>query len=277
MVIQLVIVSVAMWAPWVKPWDLARRRSTLEWFAIEISRLGLASFNVSTPIVIIFGATLAAIGMVLRVWGAAYLGYDVVHHENMQGGAVMAAGPYRYMRNPLYLGGWFMMAAIALLLTPSGALLMLVLIGIFYLRLVLGEEEFLSGKLGEPYRAYMRAVPRIVPRFRAALPHAEAQPNWLIAVLTEIVPIGTFVTMTAVSWTYDNTAMLSGILISFVIAMVVRGLMKDPIPTAVFVVVAPVAWGFFHLSIVRAGLIAFGALLVTRALRPKPREHTTAA
>ena len=37
-------------------------------------------------------------------------------------GAVMAAGPYRYVRNPLYLGGWFMFAAISLLVTPSGAL-----------------------------------------------------------------------------------------------------------------------------------------------------------
>jgi protein-S-isoprenylcysteine O-methyltransferase Ste14 len=241
----------------------------LEWMAIEISRLGLAGFNVSTPMVIVFGAILAAIGMVLRVWGAAYLGYEVVHHENMQGGAVMAAGPYRYMRNPLYLGGWFMMAAVSLLLTPSGALLMDVLVGIFYLRLVLGEEAFLAGKIGEPYRKYLRAVPRIVPRFRSALPHAEAQPHWLLAVLAETTAIGTFVTMACVSWSYDNIAMLWGILISFVAAMVVRGFMKNPIPTAVFLLVAPATWGFFHLSIVRAGLIALGASLVVRALWPK--------
>lgn len=277
MLIQIVICGVAMWAPWVTPWDIARRRSMLEWLAIEISRLGLADFHIATPIVIVFGATLAAIGMVLRVWGAAYLGYDVVHHENMQGGAVMAAGPFRYMRNPLYLGGWFVMAAVALLLTPSGALLMVVLISTFYLRLVLGEEEFLAVKLGEPYRAYLRAVPRIAPRVRSALPRAESRPQWLLAILAETVPIGTFVTMACVSWTYDNLAMLWGVLISFVISMVVRGLMKDPIPTAVFLVVAPAAWGFFHLSIVRAGLIAFGALLVTRALRPTPRDKTTAA
>ncbi len=104
------------------------------------------------------------------MWGAAYLGYDVVHHENMQAGGVMAAGPYRYMRNPLYLGGWFMMAAISLLLTPSGALFMVVLTAFFYLRLILGEEAFLVAKLGEPYQQYLRAVPRIVPRFRADIP-----------------------------------------------------------------------------------------------------------
>jgi protein-S-isoprenylcysteine O-methyltransferase Ste14 len=276
MLIQIVIVFIAVWAPWVRPWDIARRCSTLEWMAIEISRLGLAGFNVATPMVIVFGTLLAAIGMVLRVWGAAYLGYDVVHHEDMQGGAVMAAGPYRYMRNPLYLGGWFMMAAFSLLLTPSGALLMDVLVGIFYLRLVLGEEEFLAGKLGEPYRAYLRAVPRIVLRFRSALPRAAAQPQWLLAVLAETTAIGTFVTMACVSWTYDNIAMLWGILISFVVSMIVRGLMKNPIPTAVFLVVAPAAWGLFHLSIVRSGLIALGASLVARALMQKARGEPDA-
>jgi hypothetical protein len=177
------------------------------------------------------------------------------------------------MRNPLYLGGWFMMAAISLLLTPSGALLMVVLIGIFYLRLVLGEEAFLAGKLGEPYRAYLRAVPRILPRFRVELPSAEAKPLWMTAVLTEIMPIGAFITMAFLSWTYDNTTMLWGILISFLASMVVRGLMKAPIPTGVFLVVAPVAWGLFHMSIVRAGLIGIGASLVARALMPRVKRE----
>ncbi len=226
MVIQIIIVAIGMWAPWIRPWDFGRRLSTLEWSALEISRSGLASFNVSTPIVIVFGAVLAAIGMVLRVWGAAYLGYDVVHHAEMQSGGVMAAGPYRHMRNPLYLGGWFMMAAISLLFTPTGALFIVVLVGLFYLRLVLGEEAFLSAKLGEPYREYLRAVPRIFPQLRTTLPRAMAKPKWLTALLTEIMPIGTFITLAFVSWTYDNTAMLWGILISFVASMIVRGMMK---------------------------------------------------
>jgi len=277
MLIQIVIVFVAMWAPWVRPWDMGQRRSTLEWLALEISRMGLASFTVSTSIVIVIGALLAAIGMVLRVWGAAYLGYDVVHDQNMQGGGVMAAGPFRYMRNPLYLGGWCTMAAVALLLTPSGALFMVVLIGISLFRLVLGEEAFLSEKLGEPYREYLRAVPRILPRFKPGLPSAAAKPRWTIAVLTEIMAIGAFVTMAFVSWTYDSTAMLWGILISFVASMVVRGLMKAPIATCAFLVAAAAAWGVFHLSIVRALLIGIGASLVVRALMPRVKPETNQA
>ena len=122
MVIQIVIVVLGFWAPWLGTSDLGRHIATLGWLALEISRLGIASFTVATHIVIVLGALAAAIGAVLRVWGAAWLGCDIVHHGQMQGGAVMAAGPFRYMRNPLYLGGWFMMIALSLLMPPSGAL-----------------------------------------------------------------------------------------------------------------------------------------------------------
>lgn len=271
MLILSMIVALGMWAPWVEPQNLARRVSTLEWLALGLSRTGLASFSVSTPVVIVFGAVLAAVSVVFRVWGAAYLGYTIVHHENMQAGAVMVAGPYRYVRNPLYLGAWFMMAALSLLITPSGALLMLVLISIFLVRLILGEEAFLSAKLGEPYQQYLRAVPRLVPRFRTNLPHVPATPHWIVATLTEIMPIGLFVTLACVSWTYDNGAMLEAVFISLVASLIMRGLMKNPIPTIAFVVVAPAAWGLFHLSIVRALLIGLGAAIVVGAITPKER------
>ena len=225
MVIQIVIVFLGFWAPWLGMFDMGRRIGTLEWLALGISHLGIASFTVATPIVIVLGALAAAIGAVLRVWGAAYLGFDIVHHGQMQGSGVMAAGPYRYERNPLYLGGWFMMIAISLLMPPSGALFTMVLITVFYLRLILGEEAFLAAQLGEPYAEYFRTVPRLLPRLRAGLPAAAAQPRWLAALLAEVTAIGVFVTLAFLSWTYDNLLMIKAILISFGISLVVRAFM----------------------------------------------------
>ena len=274
MLIMTAIVFIGIWAPWVGSWDLGRRISTLEWLALQISRIGLTSFTVATPIVIVIGALIAAVGMVLRVWGAAYLGYSTVHHADMQAGSVMAAGPYRYVRNPLYLGGWFMMAAISFLATPSGALFMMVLLTIFFLRLIIGEEAFLATQLGEPYLEYLRAVPRLVPRLRSPLPRAPAQPRWLTAILTEIMPIGTFVTMAVVSWWYDNLLMLNAILISLVASFVVRGLMKAPIPTCVFLVAAPAAWAIFNHSFLRATLVGFGAAIITWAVMPRDKAES---
>ena len=131
MIIQIVIVFIGFWAPWIGSLDLGRRISTLEWLALQISRTGMVRFTFAAPIVIVAGALAAGLGAVLRVWGAAFLGYDVVHHGQMQAGRVMAAGPYRFVRNPLYLGGWFMMAAISLLMPPTGALFTMVLVTLF--------------------------------------------------------------------------------------------------------------------------------------------------
>lgn len=225
MVIQVVIVFLGFWAPWIGMLDMGRRIATLEWLALELSRMGIASFAVATPVVIVIGSLVALKGAVLRVWGAAYLGYGVVHHTEMQGAAVMASGPYRFMRNPLYVGGWCMMAAISLLMPPTGALFTMVLVTVFYLRLILGEEAFLTAQLGNPYREYLQAVPRLIPRLRSRLPHSAAQPHWLIALLTEVNPIGVFVTLAFFSWTYNNLLMIKAVLISFGISLIVRALM----------------------------------------------------
>ena len=267
--IQIAIVFLGIWAPWIQPWDLSRRISTLEWLALELSRTGLVTFIVATPIVIVLGSLAAALGMIFRVWGAAYLGYNIVHHSDMQAGSVMAAGPYRFVRNPLYIGGWFMMLAISLVMTPTGALFTIVLVTLFYMRTVSGEEAFLKAQLGEPYLAYLRAVPRWLPRLRATLPAAPASPHWLMAIVTEIMPIGIFVTLAVVSWSYDNIRMLDSLLIFLAASLIIRGFMKAIIPTCVFVAVAPAAWGFFHLSISRSALIALGAALVIGALMPR--------
>jgi Putative protein-S-isoprenylcysteine methyltransferase len=273
MFIQIAIGMIAVWAPWVGPFDLKRRISTLEWLALEIGRTGVVTFAAAVPAVIAFGILLAAVGAWLRVWGGAYLGYSVVHHGQMQAGGMMTAGPYRYVRNPLYLGGWFVAAAISLFLTPSGALFMLVLMGFFFLRLILGEEAYLAAKLGEPYLEYMCAVPRLVPRFRAGAALAVAEPNWLTAIVAEVMPIGVLVTMAAVPWSFDNTAALRWILISFVVSLVVRGLLKAMIPTFVFLAIAGAAWGLGHLSMERAVLIGFGASLVVWAVMPQRRAN----
>jgi protein-S-isoprenylcysteine O-methyltransferase Ste14 len=276
MVIQIIIVFFGFWAPWLGGWDFGRRISTLEWLPLELSRMGLASFTVATPIIIVLGALAALAGAVLRVWGAAYLGYSTVHHGEMQAGAVMADGPYRYMRNPLYLGGWFMMIAVSLLMPPSGALFTVVLITAFYLRLILGEEAFLGKQLGEPYQQYLRAAPRLLPRLRGSLPPAGNKPHWLTALFTEVFPIGAFFTMAVLAWFYDQQLMLEGLLWSFLASLVARGLMKQWIATLVGAAVYGVAWGTFHLNWPRSILIAFGAWLIVRALLPR-KEATPGA
>lgn len=225
MFINATIIVLGFWAPWIEAWGIGQRIALLEWLPLEISRAGWLSFTIASPAVIVAAALVAAVGAGLRIWGTAYLGPATVQHAQMLAGVVVADGPYRYVRNPLYLGIWGMATAMAFLMPPTGALFTMVVLSVFLLRLTLGEEAFLAARLGEPYRAYLRAVPRFLPRVRTPLPSAGARPDWFRAVLAELTPIGVFIALAVVSWSYDNQLMGQVILISFGLSLVARAFM----------------------------------------------------
>jgi hypothetical protein len=120
MLIMACILFIGFWAPWIQLFGVGSRISLLEWIALEVSRAGLFSFTIATPVVIVCGSLIAALGAVLRIWGSAWLGHGIVINSNMQAVTVMADGPYRYVRNPLYLGLLCMMAAMSLIMPASG-------------------------------------------------------------------------------------------------------------------------------------------------------------
>jgi len=219
-----IIITLGFWAPWIEALRIGHRIALLEWLALELSRLGLLRFTAASPVVIVAGVLFAAAAVVLRIWGTAYLGPGIVNHSQMQSNMVVADGPYRHMRNPLYLGSWCMFAAMAFIMPPTGALFAMALLTVFLLRLILSEEAFLTAQLGEPYRVYLHTVPRLVPRLLPALPPSGSKPRWLHAVLAELNPIGVFITLAVVSWSYDNLLMIKAIIVAFGISLVVRAL-----------------------------------------------------
>jgi protein-S-isoprenylcysteine O-methyltransferase Ste14 len=225
MAINAVIIILGFWAPWIDWWGMGRRVSLIEWLAIQISRLGFASFGVVTTALVIIALTIAAAGAWFRVWGTAYLGPSTVSSFHMIAGKVMADGPYRFLRNPLYIGLWFMVAAMAFLMPASGALWAVVLITIFMVRLTLGEEVFLAAQLGEPYRAYLNSVPRFIPRLRSVPEPAGARPHWVRATLAELTPIGIFAAIVVFARNYDLRLAGRVILVFFGASLVVRAFM----------------------------------------------------
>lgn len=78
---------------------------------------------------------------------------------------LVVAGPYRYVRNPMYYGAALALAGAAMF---YGSLRLLGYVGVFLLAahtfVVLYEEPTLLRLFGEPYRAYQTRVRRWLPR-----------------------------------------------------------------------------------------------------------------
>lgn len=80
---------------------------------------------------------------------------------------LVVTGPYRYVRNPIYVGvvfiflGHFLWFGYwALLIYPA-----LAFIGVHFF-VVLYEEPTLKRRFGASYEEYLKSVPRWVPKFR---------------------------------------------------------------------------------------------------------------
>lgn len=87
-------------------------------------------------------------------------------------------GIYSMVRNPLYVGNFFMWLGIAML---TGNFWFVIAFTLFYFlyyeRIIFTEEEFLKQKFGETYLNWAQKTPIIVPKFSAFVP-SEYRFNW---------------------------------------------------------------------------------------------------
>ena len=224
-----VLFALGFSAPWNAALHLDGRGPNAHlwgWSAAMLAKGGALSIGAAFNLLLGIGIALALAAAVLRTSGAAYLGTAVVHGDEMQSGGVAQAGPYRYMRNPLYVGTWLMALTLALLMPLSGAVFAVVTIGLFELWLVLAEEQFLSARLGQAYLEYVSRVPRLFPAFRARVPAGAMKARWGQAFLAEIFYWGIFVSFAAVGWQYNAQLLERCILVSLGVWFVVLGVMK---------------------------------------------------
>ncbi|MGH9393622.1 MAG: methyltransferase family protein [Terriglobales bacterium] len=105
------------------------------------------------------GLPIAVIGVALRAAAAGHI------RKNDE---LATQGPYRYTRNPLYLGSSVLGAGLVI---AAGswwlALLAVLLLGLVYLPVIRQEERYLSARFGEAFQAYAARVPRLLPRWPA--------------------------------------------------------------------------------------------------------------
>lgn len=181
-------------------------------------------WNAVLVVMIVF----AALGASLRTWGAAYLGASTVQRGGMVGDRVIADGPYRYMRNPLYLGTLLNSVALAFLMRPDAAVVTLLLLTVVQLRLIGREEPYLLERMGEPYQEYLRSVPRMLPAVRPQTAAGTYRPDWRQGVLSEVYMIGVAIAMATLGWSrgfgWEGSVLrvVQGVVVSLGVSVVAR-------------------------------------------------------
>jgi protein-S-isoprenylcysteine O-methyltransferase Ste14 len=111
-----------------------------------------------------FLALAAAMGVlsILRMWAGTELTASRVMAFRVQVDEFHTAGPYRVVRNPIYLADFLAICAFSLCLPPAG-LLMPLLFWIHYERLISYEELSLGAEFRERFAAYAASTPRLFP------------------------------------------------------------------------------------------------------------------
>ncbi len=108
----------------------------------------------------------------LLLWG--YLQYRIVGNYRLREGGggpgisipperLVAGGPYRYCRNPMYLGHLIFFAGLALTLQSWLAAAVFAFHAAWFDRRVHDDEARLAALFGDPYRDYLARVKRWIP------------------------------------------------------------------------------------------------------------------
>ncbi|HLH79218.1 MAG TPA: methyltransferase [Chthonomonas sp.] len=152
------------WGAWI-----FQRRTWLPLFLLPILAI---PFGVETNLIlnIPMGVFLIALGETIRFVAVGYAG-TITRTRHGRLAPLITSGPYRFVRNPLYVGNLLLFAGLLGLLGRWFWLPILLPLALGYYHLVvLWEEQHLRHVFGSEYDAYTAQVGRWWPRFRNSTP-----------------------------------------------------------------------------------------------------------
>ncbi|MBI5573601.1 MAG: isoprenylcysteine carboxylmethyltransferase family protein [Elusimicrobia bacterium] len=123
-----------------------------------LSAVAVVYFGVKSEKILYWGIVPIFFGEILRLWAAGYIRKNKV---------LSLVGPYRYVRNPLYVGSFLIGVGFGIF---TGNFVILALITVIFLSIytlqINSEEKKLSEIFGEKYLCYKENVSRWVPRLK---------------------------------------------------------------------------------------------------------------
>lgn len=144
-------------------------------------------FAEPTPQTFLWGMLLITGGELLRIWSVAYIGKETRSRE-VFAETLVTAGPYAYLRNPLYLGNMLIYTGatiIADIWMPYFLLLVWIYFAIQYWAIIRLEEEVLTETFAEDYARYKSQVPSFLPGVFSTPPAPPAVPDYRSALISE--------------------------------------------------------------------------------------------
>jgi len=114
------------------------------------------------------GVAFVTLAWLVRLSGTSYLRGEVVFAADVQRDRLIVDGPFRYVRNPLYLGNMFLAFGIGLYAPPLGFAIIVAGNVVFNAMLANEESRELGARYGADYAAYRAAVRSFVPRLTPA-------------------------------------------------------------------------------------------------------------
>ena len=170
-------------------------------------------------------ATTAATGAaLLRTWGGAHLGPGTVRGSSMDAESLVTTGPYGRLRNPLYAGTLLHTVALALLMTPSGAIFSIVSVIVLQYLLIAAEEAFLTSKFGESYLDYSVKVSRFLPKLTPYTSAERGAGSWGRSSIQQLYFWGVALAFATLGGRYNVGLLLQAVLITFGASLILQAI-----------------------------------------------------
>jgi protein-S-isoprenylcysteine O-methyltransferase Ste14 len=156
---------------------------------LAVPAVALAAFGKPSALSVTLGLPLAIAGELVRCWAVGYSGVTT-RGDAVSAPELVTAGPYAYVRNPLYAGNFLTAAGFAIAFTGRNSSLgrlalvagsLAVMAGV-YATIVPHEEGFLRSQFGEAFERYCGEVPQVIPRLE---PAPGGKGTWRPAVIKE--------------------------------------------------------------------------------------------
>ncbi|TFH01532.1 MAG: isoprenylcysteine carboxylmethyltransferase family protein [Calditrichales bacterium] len=153
---------------------------------------------------VIFGGILMVIGELIRIAGVSYAG-GATRTRQIGANELVTAGPYAYLRHPLYVGNILLYSGASILAGGGLPYLLYLIIFFFsvqYAIIVRSEEAKLTELFGEQAVDYINSVPRFFPRFTPYSKRVKKKADVGNALLSEkstMIAITVFILLVVVS------------------------------------------------------------------------------